>query len=157
MPEVMHPSARVADLLALLLTLKSEFGGVSDLYELERKLEVDLDDFMPIVYAANELGFVTIGGGDIIITDLGLEFINSTLKRRKEIIKNALPRIEPFKTALELKEFTLKSLNERLVEKGINDFNSAEGLHGLQILLTEWGVYSGFLKINKKFKIAEGS
>ncbi len=153
MPSVMHPSARVADLLALLLTLKNEFDGASDLYELERKLEVDLDDFMPIVYAANELGFVTIGGGDIIITDLGIEFLSSTLKKRKEIIKNALHRIEPFKTAMEMKEFTLKSLNERLVQKGINDFNSAEGLHGLQILLTEWGVYSGFLKFDKKFEV----
>ncbi len=144
---VIHPSTRVADLLGLLLVLKNEFGGKTDLFELEERLEVDLDDFMPIVYTANELGFVTIGVGDIIITDKGLEFLDSNLKRRKEIIKESLKMIEPFKTAAELKVFTIESLNKALLKKGIADFNSAEGRHNLELLLNEWGIYSGFLTI----------
>ncbi len=152
---VIHPSTRVADLLGLLLVLKNEFGGKTDLFELEERLEVDLDDFMPIVYMANELGFATIGVGDIIITDKGLEFIESNFKKRKEIIKESLERIEPFKTAKELKEFTIENLNKALLKKGIADFNSTDGKHKLELILNEWGVYSGFLITNSKYKVSE--
>ncbi len=151
--KVIHPSTRVADLLGLLLVLKNEFGGKTDLFELEERLEVDLDDFMPIVYTANELGFVTIGVGDIIITDKGLEFLEANLKKRKQIIKESLERIEPFKTAKELGEFTVESLNKALLKKGIADFNSADGKHQLELLLNEWGVYSGFLETDHKYRV----
>ncbi|MGC9208524.1 MAG: AAA-associated domain-containing protein [Nitrososphaeria archaeon] len=151
--KIIHPSTRVADLLGLLLVLKNEFEGKTDLFELEERLEVDLDDFMPIVYTANELGFVTIGVGDIIITDKGLEFLEANLKKRKQIIKESLGRIEPFKTAKELGEFTVESLNKALLKKGIADFNSADGKHQLELLLNEWGVYSGFLETNHKYRV----
>ncbi len=151
----MHPSTRVADLLGLLMVLENEFEGKTDLYELSDKLEVELDDFMPIVYTANELGFVVIGAGDIIITDRGLDFLSSTLKRRKEIIRTSLGRIEPFRTAKELKEFSIKDLNDKLMQKGIMDYNSIEGIHQLEVLLNEWGIYSGFLKRNEHYEVVE--
>jgi NitT/TauT family transport system ATP-binding protein len=104
---------------------------------------------------ANELGFVNIGVGDVIITDKGIEFLESNFKRRKEIIKESLARIEPFKTAKELKEFTIESLNKALLKKGIADFNSNDGKHKLELILNEWGVYSGFLTTNNKYKVSE--
>lgn len=151
----MHPSTRVADLLGLLIILENEFEGKTNLYELGDKLEVELDDFMPIVYTANELGFVVIGAGDIIISDKGLDFLSSTLKKRKEIIRSSLIRIEPFKTARELKRFSIDELNEKLINKGIMDYNSGEGLHQLEVLLNEWGIYSGFLKRNEHYTVVE--
>lgn len=152
---LMHPSTRVADLLGLLMILENEFEGKTDLYELSDKLEVELDDFMPIVYTASELGFVTIGAGDIIISDKGLDFLSSTLKKRKEIIRSSLVRMEPFKTARELRKFSVEDLNERLIKKGIMDYNSIEGMHQLEVLLNEWGIYSGFLKRNEHYTVLE--
>ncbi|MEM1600219.1 MAG: AAA-associated domain-containing protein, partial [Sulfolobaceae archaeon] len=64
----------------------------------------------------------------------------------KEIIKESLKRIEPFRTALELKEFTIQELKDTLEKKGIQVYNSPEGVYDLQITLVEWGVYSGLLK-----------
>ncbi|AOL17701.1 ABC transporter ATP-binding protein [Sulfolobus sp. A20] len=113
---------------------------------LEKEMEVDLDDLMPIVHSANTLGFITVGEGDIIITDKGLEFLKSNIKKRKEMIRDSLRRIEPFKTAIELKEFTIEQLKNVLQKKGIQLYNSPEGLYDLQITLVEWGVYSGLLK-----------
>ncbi|AGJ63416.1 hypothetical protein SiL_1972 [Sulfolobus islandicus LAL14/1] len=113
---------------------------------LEKEMEVDLDDLMPIVYTANSLGFITVGEGDIIITDKGMEFLKSNLKRRKEIIRDSIKKIEPFKTTLELKYFTIEELKYILEKKGIQVYNSPEGLYDLQITLVEWGVYSGLLK-----------
>lgn len=143
---ILHPSARVADLLGLLSILYNSFEGKTDMYLLEKELEVDLDDFMPIVYAANTLGFITIGEGDIIITDKGIEFLKSNIKRRKELLKESLCKLEPFATAKELKEFTIDELMEKLEEKGITLYSGPTGYHDLEVILAEWGVYSGFLK-----------
>jgi hypothetical protein len=140
-----HPNSRVADLVGLLYVILNTFGGKTDLYILEKELEVDLDDLMPIVYTANTLGFVTIGEGDIMITDKGIEFVKSGLKRRKEIIRRSLKLAEPFKTASELRRFTPEELLDRLREKGIQLYVSPSGKYDLELTLIEWGVYSGFL------------
>jgi Uncharacterized conserved protein len=142
---VIDSSARIADLLGLLSVLQNTFEGKTDLYELEKEMEVDVDDLMPIVYAASYMGFVTVGDGDIIITDKGSEFLKSNIKRRKEMLRESLLKTEPFKTASELKIFTLEKLREALAEKGIQAYNKPEGLYELQLILLEWGVYSGLI------------
>ena len=53
-----------------------------------KKLEVDLDELMPIVYTASMMGFVLFETGDLSITPLGRELIKSSIKTRKELIKN---------------------------------------------------------------------
>ncbi|AEE95124.1 MULTISPECIES: AAA-associated domain-containing protein [Acidianus] len=142
---VIDPAARVADLIGLLSTLQGTFGGKTDLYMLEKEMEVDLDDLMPIVYTASYLGFVTVGEGDIIITDKGMEFLNANIRKRKEILRESLVKVEPFITAIELKTFSLESLKEALEKKGIFVYNTPEGDYDLQMTLTEWGVYSGLI------------
>mgnify|MGYP001772503440 FL=1 len=144
---ILSPEARVADLLGLLTVLYNSFEGKTDIYLLEKELEVDLDDFMPIVYAANALGFITIGDGDIIITDKGIEFLKSNIRRRKELLRESLHKLEPFATAKELGRFKLEDLLKILEEKGITAYSGPTGYHDLQIILAEWGVYSGFLKM----------
>ena len=143
---IIHPMARVADLLGLLLTLHNSFGGVSDIYKVEEELEVDLDDFMPIVYAAAAMGFVTVGDGIISITDKGLEFIKGNIEKRKELLRESLTGVEPFKTAMELKSFTVKQLQDELERKGFPDYSGPGGEYDLEIILTEWGVYSKLLR-----------
>ncbi|QIW25103.1 ABC transporter ATP-binding protein [Sulfolobus sp. S-194] len=144
---ILSPSARVADLLGLLTVLYNSFEGKTDIYLLEKELEVDIDDFMPIVYAANTLGFVTIGDGDIIITDKGIEFLKGNIRKRKELLRESLHKIEPFATAKELRKFKIDELLRKLEEKGITAYSGPTGYHDLQVILAEWGVYSGFLKL----------
>jgi len=143
---ILSPEARVADLLGLLSVLYNSFEGKTDIYLLEKELEVDLDDLMPIVYAASTLGFITVGDGDIIITDKGIEFLKSNIRRRKELLKESLHKLEPFATAKELGKFKLEELMKKLEEKGITTYSGPSGYHDLEIILAEWGVYSGFLK-----------
>jgi Uncharacterized conserved protein len=143
--ESIHPSARIADLLGLLMVLNNTFEGRADLYELEKEMEVDLDDLMPIVYLTNNLGFVTIGKGDIIITDKGIEFLKSNIRKRKELIRESLIKVEPFVTAKELREFDIETLYFALLRKGVKDYTSPEGMQLLEIIINEWGVYSGLI------------
>lgn len=146
MPEVIDPDSRIADLVGLLYTLTTIFNGKTDLYKLEKEMEVDVDDLMPIVYTASSLDFIKIDSGDIIITEKGSELIRCGLKKRKEMLKEALKLLEPFSTALKLGKFKLEDLQKELLKKGIQRFNSPSGLHELEIIFIEWGVYSGLFK-----------
>ncbi|KJE48836.1 MULTISPECIES: AAA-associated domain-containing protein [Acidiplasma] len=144
--DVIDPDARIADLVGLLYVLNNIFNGKTDLYKLEKEMEVDIDDLMPIVYTAERLGLVAVESGDINISDKGREYIKSGMIQRKKIINNSLRDIEPFKTAIELKSFSLDDILEKLKDNGVQTFNNPDGLHDLEVILIEWGVYSRLLK-----------
>jgi hypothetical protein len=157
MNEVVDPNSRMADLVGLLYVLDTVFNGrVVDLYELEKEMEVDLDDLMPIVYTASSLGLVSAESGNISMTTAGKEFIHANMRRRKEIIRQSIASLEPFKTAVELQEFEIPALSEALEKKGIQTYNTPSGLHDLELILIEWGIYSGLLKKKgDRFRVAQ--
>ncbi|MCL4356631.1 MAG: AAA-associated domain-containing protein [Candidatus Thermoplasmatota archaeon] len=144
--EIIEPDARIADLMGLLYTLVHVFHERTDLYQLEKDMEVDIDDLMPIVYTASNLGLVEIEQGDIWITEKGKLFSKSGISARKSMLKSAIVNMEPFVTAVRMKEFELKDMLEELEKTGINKYNTPAGVHNLEITLIEWGIYSGLLK-----------
>jgi NitT/TauT family transport system ATP-binding protein len=84
----MLPHARpggVAGLLELLL----DKGGRDDIYRLADDLAFEIDDLLPIVDAAQLLGFLKIEEGDAAITPSGTEFANSEILRQKELFRDA--------------------------------------------------------------------
>jgi NitT/TauT family transport system ATP-binding protein len=84
----MLPHARpggVAGLLELLL----DKGGRDDIYRLADDLAFEIDDLLPIVDAAQLLGFLKIEEGDAAITPTGTEFANSEILRQKELFRDA--------------------------------------------------------------------
>ena len=84
----MLPHARpggVAGLLELLV----DKGGRDDFYRLADDLAFEIDDLLPIVDAAQLLGFLTVEEGDAVITEHGAEFANSEILRQKELFREA--------------------------------------------------------------------
>jgi NitT/TauT family transport system ATP-binding protein len=84
----MLPHARpggIAGLLELLL----DKGGRDDIYRLADDLAFEIDDLLPIVDAAQLLGFLKIEEGDAVITESGAEFANSEILRQKELFRDA--------------------------------------------------------------------
>ena len=84
----MLPHARpggVAGLLELLL----DKGGRDDIYRLADDLAFEIDDLLPIVDAAQLLGFLNVEEGDAVITPAGSEFANSEILRQKELFRDA--------------------------------------------------------------------
>ncbi len=144
--DVIDPDARIADLLGLLYVLNNIFDGKTDLYRLEKEMEVDLDDLMPIVYTASNLGLVNAESGDISISPKGIEYIKSGMNQRKQIIRESLKNIEPFKTALSMGSFSLEDIIDKLKENDVPTFNNPDGSHDLEVILIEWGIYSRLLK-----------
>jgi NitT/TauT family transport system ATP-binding protein len=84
----MLPHARpggIAGLLELLL----DKGGRDDIYRLADDLSFEIDDLLPIVDAAQLLGFLNVEEGDAAITASGTEFANSEILRQKELFRDA--------------------------------------------------------------------
>jgi NitT/TauT family transport system ATP-binding protein len=123
----MLPHARpggVAGLLELLL----DKGGRDDIYHLADDLAFEIDDLLPIVDAAQLLGFLTVEEGDAAITESGTEFANSEILRQKELFRDAAVKnvllLRQIRRALEAKsdhtvpeDFFLDMLDEQFSEE----------------------------------------
>ncbi|HWZ52938.1 MAG TPA: nitrate/sulfonate/bicarbonate ABC transporter ATP-binding protein [Granulicella sp.] len=84
----MLPHARpggIAGLLELLL----DHNGKDDIYRLADDLAFEIDDLLPIVDAAQLLGFLTVTEGDAAITPTGAEYANSEILRQKGLFRKA--------------------------------------------------------------------
>ena len=103
-PDHQHPGPRVRDQrqmkyqmlpharpggMAGLLELLLDKGGRDDIYRLADDLAFEIDDLLPIVDAAQLLGFLKVEEGDVSITETGTEFANSEILRQKELFRDA--------------------------------------------------------------------
>ena len=84
----MLPHARPGG-IAGLLELVLDKGGRDDIYRLADDLAFEIDDLLPIVDAAQLLGFLKVEEGDASITEQGAEFGNSEILRQKELFRDA--------------------------------------------------------------------
>lgn len=139
----MLPHARpggVAGLLELLV----DKGGRDDIYRLADDLAFEIDDLLPIVDAAQLLGFLKVEEGDAAITETGADFANSEILRQKELFREAATGnvllLRQIIRALESKsdhtvpeDFFLDMLDEQ--------FSDEESLRQLETAVN-WGRYA---------------
>jgi NitT/TauT family transport system ATP-binding protein len=139
----MLPHARpggIAGLLELLL----DKGGRDDIYRLADDLAFEIDDLLPIVDAAQLLGFLNIEEGDAAITERGAEFANSEILRQKELFRDAAVEnvllLRQIRRAIESKsdhtvpeDFFLDMLDEQ--------FSAEETQRQMETAIT-WGRYA---------------
>ncbi len=139
----MLPHARPGG-IAGLLELVLDKGGRDDIYRLADDLAFEIDDLLPIVDAAQLLGFLKVDEGDAVITPSGEEFANSEILRQKELFRNAaidnVLLLRQIRRALESKsdhtvpeEFFLDMLDEQ--------FSDEESQRQMETAVT-WGRYA---------------
>jgi len=102
----MLPHARTGG-VAGFLEILGDHSGREDVYRLADLLSFEIDDLLPIVEAAELLGFAKVSEGDVEITPEGLEFANAPILRQKELFRNAalehVALLKQIKKALESK------------------------------------------------------
>jgi NitT/TauT family transport system ATP-binding protein len=139
----MLPHARpggIAGLLELLL----DHHGKDDIYRLADDLAFEIDDLLPIVDAAQLLGFLTVNEGDAAITPTGAEYANSEILRQKELF-----RIAAVENVLLLRQIVraIEAKSDRTVpEEFFHDmldeqFSEDETLRQLETAIN-WGRYA---------------
>lgn len=84
----MLPHARPGG-IAGLLELVLDHDGKDDIYRLADDLGFEIDDLLPIVDAAQLLGFLKVTEGDAAITPTGAEYANSEILRQKQLFRTA--------------------------------------------------------------------
>jgi len=156
----MLPHARpggTAGLLELLL----DKGGRDDIYRLADDLAFEIDDLLPIVDAAQLLGFLEIAEGDAAITPAGEEFANSEILRQKELFRDAaltnVLLLRQIRRALEAKsdhtipeDFFLDMLDEQ--------FSEEECLRQIETAVA-WGRYAELFEFDagrRRFILPDG-
>jgi NitT/TauT family transport system ATP-binding protein len=107
------PAARINALAGLAEALNAE-GAQADLYRLATELKLELDDLLPLVEAAELLGFARVSQGDIGLTPLGQTFADASILARKEIIAGRILR-QP--TVRWIYETLQKDDNQRTAEE----------------------------------------
>lgn len=142
-----------------LLVVVSGHGGKADLARISIDLQSDVDDLLPVIEVAENLGFISVENGDVMLTELGEKLVKSTPSRRKFILGKAIANVEPFATAFKLirsrKEISAEELFEELgdIKELIEEYKDPEQIH--QILL-EWLLYTETVKYDgdeKKFRL----
>ena len=116
---------------------------------ISQELQTDVDQILPIVKAAELLGFVKVSDGECEVTEIGAKLTTSRSDIQKQIIKERISRIEPFATALQLAEespegFTAEDVAEKLSKKG-NKY-CIDNIDELHELLVDWLLYTELLE-----------
>jgi NitT/TauT family transport system ATP-binding protein len=77
------PHVSIGDLTGFLQRLYA-LGGREDVYELARDLQMDADELLPIVEAADLLGLGDVEQGDVFLTRLGRRYVEAGVPEEKE-------------------------------------------------------------------------
>ncbi|MEV7008429.1 nitrate/sulfonate/bicarbonate ABC transporter ATP-binding protein [Streptosporangium sp. NPDC051022] len=96
------PAASVDGLSGLAEILRRHDGHL-DLADLSDELGLEVDDLLPLVDALELLGFATVDGGKVTLTDTGLTFSAADVRESKQIFATAvrdLPLIHLIVTSL---------------------------------------------------------
>ena len=107
------PMARLNALAGLVETLAAE-GGQAGLQRLSGDLQLELDDFLPIVEAGELVGLLSVREGEVTLTPLGHTYAEAGILARKELIAGRILRIPMISWIYE----TLQEDEDRRVDRG---------------------------------------
>lgn len=80
------PHVSIGDLTGLIERLV-DLGGREDLYALADDLQMEADDLLPIIQAADLLGFADVREGDVVLTEIGRRFAETDVLGEKVIFR----------------------------------------------------------------------
>ena len=135
------PAVRIGSVAGLLELLEDRQG---DLYRLAQELQLEVDDILPIVEAAQLMEFISIKEGDISLTAIGKQFIVGGIDQRKQLVRTQLQThillVQRIYRLLQAKR------NQRIPEELILDileasFSEKEARQQLQTAI-DWGRYA---------------
>ncbi|WAL61849.1 ABC transporter ATP-binding protein [Thermocoleostomius sinensis] len=81
------PHVRVGGISGLLELIVDQPEGTDDIPRLAERLQLAVDDLLPILDAAVLLGFAEISQGDVRLTKVGQDFATTTILRSKDLFR----------------------------------------------------------------------
>lgn len=144
-PEVKYqslPPVRIGSIAGLLELLEDR--QEKDLYRLAQELQLEVDEILPIVEAANLMNFVELLEGDISLTPIGQQFINGIIDERKQIVRSQL--LTHIRLVQQVYRLLEAKRNQRISEELVLDileshFSPEEAERQLKTAI-DWGRYA---------------
>lgn len=140
-----------AGAMAGFIELLEETDRKIDLYQLADQLKLDLEDFLPIIEAAELLGLCRVHEGDVELTDIGRRYAEASVLDRKDIFREQVLAHVP---ALDQILSTLRSKSNRRMPKEFfldifeTRYGEEEALRQLETLI-DWGRYAEILSYDE--------
>ncbi|HJT57257.1 MAG TPA: nitrate/sulfonate/bicarbonate ABC transporter ATP-binding protein [Ktedonobacteraceae bacterium] len=85
-PYQVLPHVSIGDVTGLIELVHTK-GGREDLYQIGRHLQLELDDLLPLVEAADVLGLADTEEGDLVLTEPGKRFAEASVLEEKQIFR----------------------------------------------------------------------
>ncbi|MEN9226481.1 MAG: nitrate/sulfonate/bicarbonate ABC transporter ATP-binding protein [Thermostichus sp. DRC_bins_24] len=96
------PYARVGGISGLLELIVEHPEGKVDIAHLAERIQLAVDDLLPILDAAVLLGFAEVSEGEVHLTEIGRDFATTTILRSKDLFRQQLlERVPVFKSILQ--------------------------------------------------------
>ena len=142
-PYQVLPHVSLEDLSGLVSHI-AHAGGRSDLYQLARELQLEVDDLLPLIEALAILGLAVAEEGDAILTNVGKAFAEADVQEEKELFRQqALENVELVRQIVhELESSPEHSFREdALLEQLQEHFSEPEARRQLDTAI-DWGRYA---------------
>jgi len=81
------PHVRVGGISGLLELIVDQPEGKDDIPRLAERIQLEVDDLLPILDGAVLLGFAEVAQGDVKLTEIGHDFATTTIQRSKDLFR----------------------------------------------------------------------
>jgi hypothetical protein len=139
-----YPKCSPSEMQGLLVLLNTHKGS-EDVALLADDLDLEIDEILPALDFAAALGLVKVKDGRASFTDLGRRYIPSSIRGRKEILREQLRRTTLFKTLLRALD---NAPDHRLTEDQLTQivsFTAAPADEAVQNIVN-WGRYAELIR-----------
>lgn len=136
------PKATTSEIIGLLEAV-NDSSGECDAARLASDFDLELDEILPAIHAAELLGFVIVHDGNIKLTELGNALVRSNIDQRKLIFKEQISKLEIFQEIIDsLKNAKEHKLSKIAAFEIIKKRISARNLEGYFRVIINWGRYA---------------
>lgn len=145
-----YPRCTPTEMMGLLVLLKSHDGD-QEIARLADDLDLEIDEILPALEFAEVLGYVAVSDGRAKFTEAGKELLASTIRTRKQLIRDSLGRTKLYSALLRALE---SSPERRLTDEEVNrliSFTTATA-DALTQNIINWGRYTEMFR----YDAAEG-
>ncbi|MEH1902807.1 MAG: nitrate/sulfonate/bicarbonate ABC transporter ATP-binding protein [Nostoc sp.] len=81
------PHVRIGGISGLLELIVDQPEGKDDIPRLAERIQLSVDDLLPMLDATVMLGFAEVAQGDVKLTDIGQDFATTTILRSKDLFR----------------------------------------------------------------------
>ncbi|MFH1199990.1 MAG: AAA-associated domain-containing protein [Candidatus Micrarchaeota archaeon] len=139
------PEAGILKVIGLLEVLHDR-GGEDDTVQIVDELHMDVESLLPVTEAAELLGFITISGGKIKLTEFGNKIVKAGITERKRIVKDRLLTLDIFRKAIALVEAKkARRVSKKVLVKAIRAELIREHADKTVARIIDWGRHAGLL------------